>query len=129
MKKILLSIVKNKCPKCLKGNFFINSNPYYNFFFHKGEILKKCSNCNFEYELEPGFFWGSMYVNYALSVFFGIIIFLVSYFILKIESIIFIIILISLGLLLLIPFTYYLGRLIWLNFFAWIFLNCRYENY
>ena len=95
MRKILFSIIKNKCPKCLKGNFFIKSNPYYNYFFYNGKILKKCTNCNFEYELELGFFLGSMYVNYALSVFFGVIIFLVSFFILKIKSIIFIIILIS----------------------------------
>jgi hypothetical protein len=28
----------------------------------------RCPHCNLRYEIEPGFFWGAMYVNYALSV-------------------------------------------------------------
>ena len=27
-----------------------------------------CENCGFKYELQPGFFWGAMFFNYAFVV-------------------------------------------------------------
>lgn len=117
MKNKIISILFNKCPRCNKGDFFCKSNPYKNFLFYGARINKSCSFCKQEYELEPGFFWGSMYVNYALSVFFGILTFLISYFVFSIKSVLSIIFIISFNLLILIPISYYLGRLIWINFF------------
>jgi hypothetical protein len=32
------------------------------------EMHERCSHCGFQYEIEPGFFWASMYVSYALVV-------------------------------------------------------------
>ena len=29
---------------------------------------KACDVCGLEFEIEPGFFWGAMYVSYAISV-------------------------------------------------------------
>lgn len=29
---------------------------------------KTCDVCGLEFEIEPGFFWGAMYVSYAISV-------------------------------------------------------------
>ena len=29
---------------------------------------KSCEVCGLEFEIEPGFFWGAMYVSYAISV-------------------------------------------------------------
>jgi uncharacterized protein (DUF983 family) len=59
------SIVQGRCPRCRRGKVFQKP------FWHPGfsRMNKKCPHCNFRYEIEPGFFWGAMYVNYALSVF------------------------------------------------------------
>ncbi|MBU6274968.1 MAG: DUF983 domain-containing protein, partial [Bacteroidetes bacterium] len=27
-----------------------------------------CPHCGFHFEIEPGFFWGAMYISYAFSV-------------------------------------------------------------
>jgi uncharacterized protein (DUF983 family) len=63
---IIYSITKNKCPRCQEGDFFKNSNPYALSSFtqqHEG-----CSHCKLHYEIEPGFFYGSMYVSYAFNI-------------------------------------------------------------
>ena len=59
------SILHNKCPRCSKGDFFV-SHPYH--FKHFGKKHHNCSNCDLKFEREPGFFFGSMFVSYALSV-------------------------------------------------------------
>ena len=59
------SILHNKCPRCSKGDFFV-SHPYH--FKHFGKKHHNCSNCDLKFEREPGFFFGSMFVSYAISV-------------------------------------------------------------
>lgn len=61
----LYSIFKMKCPQCQEGEFFI-SHPY--DFKHAGEMHEHCPNCGLKYSKEPGFYYGAMYVNYALGV-------------------------------------------------------------
>jgi hypothetical protein len=60
------SLFTMKCPRCRKGPMFVNNNPW---------ILKKtfkmhdhCPECGQPYELEVGFWYGTAYVSYALSV-------------------------------------------------------------
>lgn len=62
----LYSIFRLKCPQCHLGDLFVNQNPYsLKYFF---DMPKRCSNCNLRYEHEPGFFFGAMFVSYALSI-------------------------------------------------------------
>jgi hypothetical protein len=58
------SILNQKCPKCHEGDLFETKT----FAFKKPfDMYKKCPKCNQKYVLEPGFYWGAMYVAYALS--------------------------------------------------------------
>lgn len=52
-----------KCPNCRKGNLFKPVNKLSDLF----EMEKCCSECQQPYEIEIGFYWGAMYVAYALS--------------------------------------------------------------
>ena len=70
----LYSIVKNCCPKCHKGKFWPTDNPFKNIFIKNGGDLGCCKNCSFQFEIEPGFWFGAMYVSYALSVFFSLLV-------------------------------------------------------
>lgn len=63
---MIRSILSNKCPNCKEGNIFENRNIYFNFFTNK--MNTTCDNCGYKFEKEPGFFYGSMYVSYALGV-------------------------------------------------------------
>ena len=64
----LYSILFNKCPKCHTGSFWASDNPFKNMFFSTENSCKTCENCSLNYELETGFWYGAMYVSYALSV-------------------------------------------------------------
>ena len=69
------SILGNKCPKCHKGNFFIDQNPYKLEKFDK--MNSRCPVCNEDFERETGYYYGAMYASYGLTVGFGIALFLI----------------------------------------------------
>jgi len=61
-----LSMLGMKCPNCHKGNMFTNKS-----VFPLNKILdmpERCSVCNQKYEIELGFWYGTGYVSYAISV-------------------------------------------------------------
>ncbi|MGZ3862519.1 MAG: DUF983 domain-containing protein [Bacteroidia bacterium] len=62
--EITYSTLANKCPRCHSGKVFVSDNPYK---LSGGlKMNESCSSCNLVYEKEPGFFFGAMYVSYAL---------------------------------------------------------------
>ena len=110
----LYSILKNKCPQCQEGDLFI-SHPYNFKEFGKKHI--NCPECNLKFEREPGFFYGSMYISYAIGV--GIF---VAWWILKTllfptmeaGTMVFIMAFLQIALA---PLSMYASKLIWLNLF------------
>ncbi|MFO0436645.1 MAG: DUF983 domain-containing protein, partial [Sphingobacteriaceae bacterium] len=61
----IISMLFNKCPRCHQGDVFTEKNPYkLNKVFSMHET---CSHCQLKYEKEPSFFYGAMYVSYALT--------------------------------------------------------------
>jgi hypothetical protein len=61
----LSAIFKNKCPRCRKGSIFIHKSSYKKGFMTMNE---RCPDCNQRTEIEVGFYYGSAYVSYALTV-------------------------------------------------------------
>lgn len=62
----LYSIFRFKCPHCHEGDFYVDNNPYN--LMKVGDIRDKCSVCHRKFMPEPGFYYGAMYVSYALGV-------------------------------------------------------------
>lgn len=60
----LPAIIKGKCPRCQSGKMF--QHPAIGKHFM--EMFADCPVCGLHYEIEPGFFWGAMYVSYAITV-------------------------------------------------------------
>jgi uncharacterized protein (DUF983 family) len=60
----LYSILLLKCPRCHEGNLFTSA-AYSKKFM---QMPERCSVCKLNYEPEPAFFTGAMYVSYALQV-------------------------------------------------------------
>jgi phage FluMu protein Com len=63
---LLPSLLKMKCPNCRTGNMYINKH-----IFPLKELLvmpERCTVCNQKMELETGFYYGTGYVSYGLSV-------------------------------------------------------------
>lgn len=110
----LYSIFKMKCPRCQEGDFFV-SKPY--DLKRAGDIHKTCSNCNLKYSKEPGFYYGAMYVSYALGVALFVTLW-VSFNLFFPSASIGIQIGTIIGLtILLTPYLYALSKIIWANLF------------
>lgn len=60
------SILTLKCPKCHEGDLFCNKNLYQPKDFFK--MPDHCPKCGQNYMLEPGFYFGAMYVSYGLTI-------------------------------------------------------------
>lgn len=70
----LWSLFAMKCPRCRRGPMFNNNNPWN--LRKVFSMPHRCPECNQPYELEPGFWYGTGYVSYALSVLYLIITFI-----------------------------------------------------
>lgn len=112
--EIIYSTTANKCARCHKGKVFENNNPY--SFKNALTMKESCSECNLKYEREPGFFYGALYVSYALMSGIFIIWFLADLLWIHMDAVTLAIIVAS-TMLALFPVVYRSARIIWLNFF------------
>lgn len=62
----LYSIFSSKCPRCNLGNLYEDNNPYH--LSRLGQMKKTCDCCGQKFEPETGFYYGAMYVSYAVSI-------------------------------------------------------------
>jgi len=111
----LYSILNNKCPNCHKGNFWETSNPYDIKRFAR--MNEQCPVCKEDFRREPGYYFGATYVSYALTVAFGIALFVILCVWQSVDTIPFLIIF-SVLLFVLMPVFYRLARIIWINMFV-----------
>lgn len=110
----LYSILTGTCPRCHEDYMYMERNPYIITRIFK--MHERCSNCGLKYKIEPSFFFGAMYVSYAVGVAFSIAMFIITYFFVElnlVDSFIAIVIM----LVMLMPVIARLSRNIWLNFF------------
>jgi hypothetical protein len=66
-KTYLVSALTNKCPRCREGELF-KSKSAYSFKGKSTEMNETCPVCHQPTEIEVGFYYGTGYVSYALSV-------------------------------------------------------------
>jgi hypothetical protein len=58
-----------RCPRCRRGQMFKDANPYKSLkLSHIFNMYEDCPVCKQKYDLEPGFWYGTAYVSYALAV-------------------------------------------------------------
>lgn len=118
-KSFLYSVAAAKCPRCREGNMFPKGTLYSSKF---ADMHTACPCCGQVFEPEVGFYYGAMYVSFAINV----AIFLVALFVLNLfveeltmGMMIGIIAVVVIGLL---PVIFRLSRLLWINIFV------RYEG-
>ncbi|WP_372756373.1 DUF983 domain-containing protein [Mariniflexile sp.] len=110
----LYSIFTGSCPKCHEESMYKNKNPY--ILSEALSMHETCSNCGTKYKIEPSFFYGAMYVSYAVGIAFAVAAFVISYVIFNasIHELFFSIIA---TLVVFMPIIMRLSRNIWINFF------------
>ncbi|MES2002999.1 MAG: DUF983 domain-containing protein [Bacteroidota bacterium] len=61
----LPSVLANKCPRCREGKLFVKDNAYSK---NSVQMHEECPVCKQPTEIEVGFYYGTGYVSYALSI-------------------------------------------------------------
>jgi uncharacterized protein (DUF983 family) len=110
----LYSILFNKCPRCQEGDFFVTSHIFTKNF---DKMHKECPICGEKYTPEPGFYFGSAYVSYALYVALIVVSFVGYVVILGGDPLPLLYFLIP-AFILVVPLFYRLARRTWLNIFV-----------
>ncbi len=108
----LRSIFKMTCPRCGQGNLF--EKPF--TFKTAYKMRRKCTVCQADFEPEPGYYYGAMFISYILTgwLFLGIGLTLVFGFGWSLWST-----LLAVGFITLLVHNYFfrLSRSIWIHFF------------
>ena len=110
----LYSILTGSCPKCHLESMYKDPNPY-----HLGSLFKmheRCSHCKTKYKIEPSFFYGAMYVSYAVGIAFAGAAFVISFLVFQ-TSLLYTFGSIVATLIVFMPVIIRLSRNIWINIF------------
>ena len=110
----LYSILTGTCPVCHKGKMYQIKNAYR--VLQTLKMNDRCSHCDTKFKIEPSFFYGAMYVSYALGVAMAIALFIIAYFFIgfdRLKTFVFF----SIILVLLLPIILRVSRNIWINLF------------
>ena len=67
-----LSVLGNRCPRCREGYLFKSHNAYALKHSEYIKMHEHCPVCNQPTEIEVGFYYGTSYVSYALTVAFSV---------------------------------------------------------
>ncbi|MGD1981421.1 MAG: DUF983 domain-containing protein, partial [Flavobacteriales bacterium] len=59
-------ITKSKCPRCMEGDIYPDNNPYH--LKKLSDFNERCNVCDQNFEPEPNFYYGAMYVSYGYTV-------------------------------------------------------------
>ncbi len=66
---LLWSILTMCCPRCRRGSMFKNNNPYKKLSLkYIFDMYDHCPVCKQKFDLEVGFWYGTGYVSYGLTV-------------------------------------------------------------
>ena len=110
----LYSILTGSCPKCHEESMYLESNPY-----KIGSLFRmheRCSVCHTRYKIEPSFFYGAMYVSYAVGIAFAVAAFVISYLVAGAGLLTTFYVIVG-TMVVFMPVIIRLSRNIWINFF------------
>ncbi len=110
----LYSILTGTCPVCQEESMYKEQNPYK--LGRIFEMHERCSNCGTKYKIEPSFFFGAMYVSYAVGIAFATAAFIITYFFFG-GGLIDTFIAITITLIVFMPIIMRVSRNIWINMF------------
>ncbi len=110
----MYSIFTGTCPVCHTGEMYKTHNAYK--FSETLEMHERCLHCNTKFKIEPSFFYGAMYVSYAVGVAVAVAAFIIAYFFIGLNRL-HTFFVITGALVALLPFILRISRNIWINMF------------
>ena len=70
----IVNLLRCKCPRCRAADMFKDSNPWH--LKNTMKMNKECPACGQPLNIEVGFYYGSSYVSYALTIALSIVTFI-----------------------------------------------------
>lgn len=110
----IYSILSGTCPVCQADNMYKDRNPYR--LKSTLKMHERCRNCETKYKIEPSFFYGAMYVSYAVGIAFAVAAFVIAYFVIGLGRLHTFYTIVG-TLVFLLPVILRLSRNIWINLF------------
>lgn len=111
------AVFNGLCPRCRQGKIF--KYPAYNPA-RFADMYEHCPHCNLRYEIEPGYFWGAMFVSYALSAGVALVVgFILFYGFNDPEGWVYVTVIAPL-LVLMTPVNFRISRVVWLHYVSGI---------
>ena len=112
----LYSIVTITCPRCHEGKMFP---PHTLFNFTKlSKMNERCVCCGQPFSPEPGYYFGAMFVSYAINAAIFIATWLALKFFVKEVTLTMMLIVLFVVVIGLLPFKFRLSRALWINIFV-----------
>ena len=116
----IINILNCKCPRCRRGDMYVHGVSYnLNKFMKMNET---CSVCGQVFDIEVGFYYGTSYVSYGITIVFSVITFILWWLIIGISvddnRVIYWLIINGIIILALQPFFMRIARTVWLSFFV-----------
>lgn len=110
-------ITEARCPQCHKGKMF--KYPFWrvNKF---SEMNKNCTICVLRFELEPGFWFGSMYVSYVINIATLIIMGIVIFYFFDDPSLMYYVVPVTVVSLVSVPFNFRIARAVYLHLLGFV---------
>ena len=59
-------VLSGTCPICGKGKVFETKGSLLHLKAPK--MYERCSECNYKFDKEPGYFFGAMYISYGMAI-------------------------------------------------------------
>ena len=113
----LKAILKAKCPKCRDGKMFEFPLTHVLKF---SRMHRHCPVCGLRFEVEPGFYFGAMYISYAMSVMIFVVVGFGIYHLFNDPDYYYYMIGIPMVVLILLPVMYRYSRVLFLHLFGGI---------
>lgn len=111
------AIIEGKCPQCREGKMFMY--PFWQITkFDK--MHDNCPVCNLRFEVEPGFWYGAMFISYAINVAFLAFLGVAIFFVFNDPPILYYIIPITVLSLAAVPFNFRASRSIFIHLFGFV---------
>lgn len=113
----LVAMSEARCPQCREGKMF--KYPFWRVDKFS-EMNSNCPVCGLKYEVEPGFWFGAMFVSYANTIAMLVILGVSIFYLFNDPPVLYYIIPVTLVSLLTVPFNFRISRVVFLYLFGFV---------
>lgn len=113
----LMAMAKGLCPRCREGKMFKYPSSRISKF---AEMNENCPVCGLKFEVEPGFWYGAMFVSYANTILLLVVMGIGIFYLFNDPPTLYYILVITIVSILFVPFNFRISRSVFLHLFGFV---------